>query len=60
MIRHGPNTVEELGRSRAINSYGLTKPLTLSSGLVSSELFPLHLLLTKRLESQGEFLDSCL
>ena len=35
MIRFGPNTVDK-------NSCDLTKPLTLSFGLVSSELFPLQ------------------
>ena len=39
---YGPNTVDKLGLSRAINSCDLTKPLTLSFGLVSSELFPLQ------------------
>jgi hypothetical protein len=37
---YGPNTVNKLGLSRIINSCDLTKPLTLSFGLVSSELFP--------------------
>ena len=43
MVRHRPNTMEQLGSVRTINSYDSAKLLALSSDLVILELFPLHI-----------------
>ena len=43
MVRHRPNTMEQLGSVRTINSYDLAKLLALSSDLAIPELFPLQL-----------------